>query len=409
MSSLSWMDFSEAERKQALEIIDQLNEPEARDELGIGTVRDAIANLLFPGTSTIQTRAKYFLFVPWIYLEMERLKVRSNQVSNRARVMEYQLIEALLQAGETDGTIGRFARSGLRRLPSNIYWQGLGVWGIRHFSGSQEPYHRSLDTFYQRNRSTSRRSHEEEEILEEYQANWHQGIPAKPASFPRQATFALTYEEAQYLRERVYQVRPTNLLAHLLRRNEQFEPVDFAWKLSFVSELDPIVKPPLIHGKYFSIVMNGAPLLYNLMMAEECRYDNWVEAYEKRLAEWWEKVKGLQEELLEWNRNEFWAVVKSEKNARISALTIDFINQWFTYVMNGLEVETLTPKWTSQKDVRLLIEKRERLLKKSKARLHNPHLLALWNGESGTGQLDFRWHTAQTIILDILDGIHRGE
>lgn len=83
MSSLSWIDFSEQERIQALEIIDQLNEPEARDELGIGSVRDAIANLLFPGTSTIQTRAKYFLFVPWIYLELERQKVKSSEVARR--------------------------------------------------------------------------------------------------------------------------------------------------------------------------------------------------------------------------------------------------------------------------------------------------------------------------------------
>ena len=34
-------------------------------------VRDALANVFFPGTSTIQTRAKYFLIVPRIFKEYE--------------------------------------------------------------------------------------------------------------------------------------------------------------------------------------------------------------------------------------------------------------------------------------------------------------------------------------------------
>ncbi len=409
MSSLSWMDFSEQERRQAMDIIDQLNEPETRDELGIGSVRDALSNLLFPGTSTIQTRAKYFLFVPWIYLELERLKVPSSNVAERARRMEIHLIDALLEAGEMEGTIGRNARSDLKRLPSNIYWQGLGVWGIRRFPGSQDPYHRSLDAFYQKSVGSRRRPSEEEEIIEEYQTNWHPGIPKAPAGFPHQADFSLTYEEAQYLRERVYQIRPTNLLAQLLRRNEQFEPVSFAWELPFVQELESNVRTPLIHGKIFSYCINGAPLLYNLMLAEQVKFDPWIEKFRDRFTEWWEEIKGLSDEILTWNRQEFWDIVKSQQDVRILPRTSVFINQWLDYVIKSLREGDYSPKWTDRKDVRFLIENRERILKKSKARLYNSQALQLWNGESGTGQLGFRWNTAQTIILDILTGIHRGE
>jgi hypothetical protein len=409
MSSLSWIDFSEQERKQALEIIDQLNEPEARDELGIGSVRDAIANLLFPGTSTIQTRAKYFLFVPWIYIELERQKVKSSEVARRARRMETQLIEELLQAGETDGTIGRNARSGLKRLPSNIYWQGLGLWGIRLFPGSQEPYHRSLDTYYQKRNDGRHRNKEEEQIIEVLQPNWHQGIPKAPSSFPRQANFSLTFEEAQYLRERVYQIRPFNLLAHLLRRNEFFEEVKFPWELPFLSELDTQVKTPLIHGKYFSYTLNGASLLYNLLLAEKAGYQDWIERYDTRLAEWWEDIKKLGEPLIEWNRKEFWEIVKSSEDTNIHPRTEDFINEWLDFVIENIKEKALTPNWTSLKKVCTLIENRESNLKKSKSRFKNPQALRLWNGESGTAQLAFRWDTAQTIIHDILTGIGRGE
>lgn len=70
-SMLSWVDFSEQDRNRMLQVIRLFAEPETIDELGIGTVRDALADVLFPGTRAIQTRAAYSLFVPWIYCEIE--------------------------------------------------------------------------------------------------------------------------------------------------------------------------------------------------------------------------------------------------------------------------------------------------------------------------------------------------
>ncbi|WP_408647239.1 DUF6361 family protein [Tessaracoccus coleopterorum] len=39
------------------------------DELGIGQIRDVFSNVLFPGTSVTQTRARYLLLVPWAFLK----------------------------------------------------------------------------------------------------------------------------------------------------------------------------------------------------------------------------------------------------------------------------------------------------------------------------------------------------
>lgn len=63
-SVLAWLDFSERDQRRARELIQLFLQPESRDELGIGTVRDALSDLLFPGISVIQTRARYFLFTP---------------------------------------------------------------------------------------------------------------------------------------------------------------------------------------------------------------------------------------------------------------------------------------------------------------------------------------------------------
>ena len=42
---------------------------ESRDELGLGQIRDALSDTLFPGTSFLLTRARYLLFVPWLFRE----------------------------------------------------------------------------------------------------------------------------------------------------------------------------------------------------------------------------------------------------------------------------------------------------------------------------------------------------
>lgn len=63
---LGWIDFSKEDRQKAFDVINLLSEQGAVDELGIGVIRDAFANYFFPGTSTIQTRAKYFLIVPYM-------------------------------------------------------------------------------------------------------------------------------------------------------------------------------------------------------------------------------------------------------------------------------------------------------------------------------------------------------
>ncbi len=84
MSSFAWLDFSESDRQKALDVIDLFREEGTVDELAIGTVRDALAGLLFPGTNTIMTRARCYLFVPWIYQRHERKKTPSNQITQAA-------------------------------------------------------------------------------------------------------------------------------------------------------------------------------------------------------------------------------------------------------------------------------------------------------------------------------------
>ena len=66
-SIISWLDFSDSERRKMVEVISLFKQRDTRDEMGLAQIRDGFAEMFFPGTTTIQTRACYFLFLPWLY------------------------------------------------------------------------------------------------------------------------------------------------------------------------------------------------------------------------------------------------------------------------------------------------------------------------------------------------------
>src|SRR5437868_582334 len=95
-SSLAWLDFSEQEQRQVLSVVELFRDRDTVDELGVGVVRDTYSDLLFPGTSTLHSRARYVLFIPWIYQAIERSSSHCHDPWKSARRMEVRLIDALL-------------------------------------------------------------------------------------------------------------------------------------------------------------------------------------------------------------------------------------------------------------------------------------------------------------------------
>ena len=132
---LGWIDFSKEDRQKALDVINLLSEQGAVDELGIGIVRDAFANYFFPGTSTIQTRAKYFLIVPYVLREAVdgRYGKDVNRVLRAIDSAEKDCGIRLLEAdSKAEGVIGTrvLPKDWVARKPSDIYWNGIRTFGI---------------------------------------------------------------------------------------------------------------------------------------------------------------------------------------------------------------------------------------------------------------------------------------
>jgi hypothetical protein len=96
MSTFAWLDFTDVERDRALELIGLFRDHDTVDELGVLTIWEAIADQLLPGLSTIQTRARYFFFIPWIYQRLERQKLEGAGFRTEGRKSEIRPIEQLL-------------------------------------------------------------------------------------------------------------------------------------------------------------------------------------------------------------------------------------------------------------------------------------------------------------------------
>jgi len=115
-----WLDHDEGERRRMMEVVNLFREKDTLDELGIGTIRDTFAEHFFPGTSTIQSHARYFLFISWLYTQLERERVPSSRADGYARKLQWRLVQSLQAGGEgaSKGVIGIEAGEHLQRLPS---------------------------------------------------------------------------------------------------------------------------------------------------------------------------------------------------------------------------------------------------------------------------------------------------
>jgi hypothetical protein len=104
--TFSWLDHSEEARRRAVETINLFSERETRDEVGLAALRDGFADVFSPGTSTIQTRAKYFLLIPWLYQLIEQQR-STRPAARRVRNAELALIDTLQAGGDHDATVHR--------------------------------------------------------------------------------------------------------------------------------------------------------------------------------------------------------------------------------------------------------------------------------------------------------------
>lgn len=109
-SSLFWLDTDSRQRDQAMAVLDAFRDRTTVDELGVGSIRDAIAQQLFPGSSVLHTKVPYLLFIPWLVADAMRA-TDAESAAEELRRGEVRLIDALADSDDRQSLIGGQARS----------------------------------------------------------------------------------------------------------------------------------------------------------------------------------------------------------------------------------------------------------------------------------------------------------
>lgn len=386
MLNLGWVDFSKSDRDMVMSVLRQLIEPGAVDELGIGTIRDGFSNILFPGTSTIQTRAKYFFLIPYICMELERGKaLPPQQFINALEEKELDLID-LLAVNGAEGIIGQRSRKSLRRKPSSIYWSALRTYGFLAEPVTMTEYARLL---YARKavaddqkRLGKRKPKHENDTTDDTDTGMGTGafwrVPVVKDNWREDLSIDLTIGEAAFLRERICSMPETrnSLLALILRENR----LDFTEYEDF-SDLDALqgLMPPEMLRDYslardFSRFIFGAQLRYNIIYSE---------GKNEIASELWEEYLIERPTV---NLNE----IQSRLKPRASVMR--FLKAFDSVIDNEDELDEL------------LIRRERELKGAARAKLSNKELYPYNDNNVNMAPLDFRLSNVQRIVRDIFEG-----
>lgn len=401
-SSLGWLDLDEAASERVSTLLRSLEEPGTLDELGLGTVRDAFSEMLSPGTSTIQTRLRYFIFLPWIFRRLEEQRVAPADFARRLREDEARLIDCLRPLGPNQGVIGYTAGRELKRMPSVAYWGGLGVWGLR-----QLPL--SIAEYGQRAAILGRQRPERDDDRNTTVAAPSMWAPIPPAPddfLGSESDFELRRDEAQVLVDYIRRHCPGTLLATLCGMPTVAAGAEFPWDVP-TDGLPARLVEELRHARCFSELTLGPQLVYNVLLARKARQefgwdtDELEEDQLDRLDKWAGVIDDRHEELHSWVKDlpAFWHVVSGH---RIGGATQDFVN----FVVERAVRDPAG--FAEDPAVHSRIGRREVQLKSKRARLAHRAALENWGQAAGGGQFSYRWRITQSYLADIAAALEVG-
>ena len=282
---LGWIDFSKEDRQKALDVINLLSEQGAVDELGIGIVRDAFANYFFPGTSTIQTRAKYFLIVPYILRDAVdgRYGKDVNRILRAIDTEEKECGIKLLESNpKAEGVIGTrvLPKGWVARKPSDIYWNGIRTYGIFCDYGLSIPEYVSLAMKLNTQKSSAKLGNRNDEAEENEKDDSDAGdimnvnfwnLPIYYDNWRDNLTIELTNEEALYLDKQIQKGAKGSLLEYVLKnRIDMNKYEDF---VSMAADLSEKVEEKLSYMMKLACEFNNlvymARVRFNVMLSEE--------------------------------------------------------------------------------------------------------------------------------------------
>ena len=208
------------------------------------------------------------------------------------------------------------------------------------------------------------------------------------------------------LAERIVDAAPETLLQHLVASGNRASPsAGFVWDDPEAAAATGRIRGALNEARRFALLVHGAMLLYNLLLAERAEelglteHDGLRDALSTQLSDWRDEAEAC--DLGAWNLERLWALV-AEQGRPVAVPTRSFVVDWLALIreQNG-------PELADSRSARTLVEAREYYQKRNQARLRNDRLISQWGGASGSDRLNFRWPVVRRLLNDIAEGRER--
>ena len=413
-SSLGWIDFSDNDRQKVLKVIELLKGEGTVDELGIGVIRNSLSDAMFPGITTIMTRAKYYFIVPRILHDFitekpakisakQYLSRKENEIMNQLAVKyDYSEDEKIMgiSIAKRNKDLPPNKWEELRYKPSVIYWSALRRY---LFYNGELSLSNLLDVIDRKSKPDSAYTYiptegetsndKDAEVSESYFS-----LPDHPKDWQKSLTINLTPIEADFLKHRIMDEYGNSLLAKILStkaatkdflKSDSYEDMCY---MPFVNQLPAENQNILYTAKGFWEILYGAHIRFNILLHKKTQgnkeFLKEVEVYWK---DWVSNMK--QFNWSSFNRTLMWSMTK--ENSRVKIQTETFVNNW---------IDLIEKKQFDTSKLDALVLKQEGDNKKSRSKLKTEHD-DYYEGWVGISDMGFRFRNAKVIIKDIADNI----
>ena len=406
---LGFVNFSQEELAKKNKVLQMVRDQTAIDELGLGRIRDAFANMMFPGMSTLQRRAKYFAVMPSLYFQATKKKYDSVR-DVRAQIVKWEikLTEMLVNGAGGDeekktGITGRSMLAAAKNDPSKfvkydptyIYMNGLRTFDM--IKGDIDIYR----LIYERSKQNSQikakyKATEEGEMSDSEDLSGMQqffSICNEKYDFDNGTILPLelTNKEAAYIKNHIITSMRSmdSMLAYILRNNievlPEYDCQANIWQ-DMPEDFDEYMKQYKM-GRRFSHLAYVVQLRFNHIMALFNEQEDEAK-----------KLQGRIEEIIDLYPTDFTSSAIEEMlvsiHRRVTESTV------ITFCQRAIKL--IEEKNWEQLDE--LIVAREKAVKPGRNKLRNPK----YKGEERywPQMLSFRWNE---IVYQVINEIRKAQ
>lgn len=366
----------------------------AIDELGIGSIRDALADRMFPGISTLHQHAKYFALLPQVYQKVWERARRTEGISLRQvqqMIIEEEISMTRCLSRNTPNASGITGADSLRSNnqfvkydPTYIYNSALRTYGFLQVDPHVSIASAILYSARQWQERPERMKTEAEDVANDAQevANdrpFCEFPRALGYKFPDECHLDVNLAEREYIKDHMLatpQVR-ASLLGYLLEHDTidisgGFSTLDRD-ELNLPSQFRDIIHRSVIISEFIYLLF----LRYNILLADG-QDDDLQQEWEERYQHFQERKPDIIDCL---------SILHASPN-KLLRNSLHFVEDCYQYILDE--------RWASLDDA---ITRRELTIKTNRRKINNPEFE--YKSPLHHYPLTYRWETVQQMLKEL--------